>query len=464
MGESHGRDRDGPWRGGGVGSGCGKRVWVPGAGSVQRMRTTRTIRIGLLGCGTVGGSFVHLVDAQRDEIERRTGLRLEIAEVAVRDTTRPRPGVDPSLLVDAPARIVDDPSIDLVVETMGGVDETRALVMGALRAGKPVVTANKELLALHGPELYAVAAECGVDLALEASVAAGIPLIRPLRESLIGEHITRVMGILNGTTNYILSQMTELGADYHDALGEAQRLGFAEADPTADVEGHDAGSKVAIIATLAFGRAVTAPDVFVEGISRITAEDIANADRLGYVIKLLGVVDRYADGSVGARVHPTMVPSTHPLASVRDSFNAVFVEGSGVDQLMFYGRGAGGHPTAAMMVGDTIDAARNLDAGCCLDFGELPPATIRPIDAVESAYYVSLDARDEPGVLAAIAGVFGAQRVSIRSMEQEGMGDEARLIFITHRAVEADLRATLSQLSGLDVVKNIGQVLRVIGD
>ena len=246
---------------------------------------------------------------------------------------------------------------------MGGVDGTKQLLEAALAAGKPVITANKELLAHHGPELFAAASAAGVDLSFEASVAAGIPFIRPLRESLVGENLTRVMGILNGTTNYILSQMTEHGAGYADALEEAQRLGFAEADPTADVEGFDAGAKAAIIATLAFGQSVTAGDVHIEGISTITAEDISNADRMGHVIKLLGVVDRDDTGAIGVRVHPAMVSADHPLASVRDSFNAVFVEGDGVDQLMFYGRGAGGHPTAAMMVGDTIDAALNVVAG-----------------------------------------------------------------------------------------------------
>ncbi|MGI9605413.1 MAG: homoserine dehydrogenase [Acidimicrobiales bacterium] len=420
------------------------------------MQQTRTIRIGLLGCGTVGSSFCQLIAEESDEIERRLGVRLEVTAVAVRDTSKTRTGVDPSIVVDDPAAVVAAENTDLVVEVMGGVDPTRSLVLDALAAGKPVVTANKELLALHGPELYAAADGAGVDLAFEAAVAAGIPLIRPLRESLVGEKITQVLGILNGTTNYILSQMTEHGAGYTDAL--------AEADPTADVGGFDAGSKVAIIATLAFGEAVMAGDVHIEGITTITTEDIAHAARLGYVIKLLGVVERGADGAIGARVHPTMVPTDHPLASVRDSFNAVFVEGAGIDQLMFYGRGAGGHPTAAMMVGDTIDAARNLVANTHSSLGSLPRASVRPVDEVRSAFFVSLDARDEPGVLAAIASVFGDLGVSIRSMEQEGMGDQARLVFITHKAREADLRATLAKLSGLDVVKDVGQVLRVIGN
>ncbi len=428
------------------------------------MTSGRTIRIGLLGCGTVGTSFVQLIDQQRSAIAARTGLDLAIAAVSVRDVSRTREGVDPALLTTDSAAIVADPTIDVIVETMGGVDGTKQLLEAALAAGKPVITANKELLAHHGPELFAAASAAGVDLSFEASVAAGIPFIRPLRESLVGENLTRVMGILNGTTNYILSQMTEHGAGYADALEEAQRLGFAEADPTADVEGFDAGAKAAIIATLAFGQSVTAGDVHIEGISTITAEDISNADRMGHVIKLLGVVDRDDTGAIGVRVHPAMVSADHPLASVRDSFNAVFVEGDGVDQLMFYGRGAGGHPTAAMMVGDTIDAALNVVAGVHRDLGALQPATIKPMSEVVSAFYVSLDARDEPGALATIAAAFGNRGVSIRSMEQEGLGDQARLVFITHEAVEADLRATLTDLNSIDVVKNVGQVLRVVCD
>ena len=428
------------------------------------MTSGRTIRIGLLGCGTVGTSFVQLIDQQRDAIAARTGLEFTVDAISVRDTSRARDGVDPSLLTTDSASIVTNPDIDVIVETIGGIDGTKELVETALASGKPVITANKELLAHHGPELFAAASAAGVDLSFEASVAAGIPFIRPLRESLVGENITRVMGILNGTTNYILSQMTEHGAGYADALGEAQRLGFAEADPTADVEGFDAGSKAAIIATLAFGQSVTAENVHIEGISNITAEDISNAARMGHVIKLLGVIDRDDAGAIGVRVHPAMVSADHPLASVRDSFNAVFVEGDGVDQLMFYGRGAGGHPTAAMMVGDTIDAAINVVAGTHRDLGALAPAAIKPVSELVSAFYVSLDARDEPGALASIAAAFGNRGVSIRSMEQEGLGDQARLVFITHEAVEADLRATLADLNGIDVVKNVGQVLRVVCD
>ena len=429
------------------------------------MEKTMTVRLGVLGCGTVGTSFCQLIAERAPEIERRTGLSLEIARVAVRDTDKAREGVDPAIITGDAAALVTDESIDIVIETMGGVEHTKELVLSAFAAGKPVVTANKELLALHLPELFSAAVKAGVDLELEASVAAGLPFIRALRESLVGEDISRVMGILNGTTNYILSQMTEHGADYGEALAEAQRLGFAEADPTADVGGFDAGSKAAIIATLAFGHAVRAGDVFIDGIESISAEDIANASRLGYVIKLLGVVEKNEDGSVAARVHPSMVPKDHPLASVRDSFNAVFVEGGGIDQVMFYGRGAGGHPTAAMMVGDAVNAAINLRSGCHNDLGPLPAATIRSIDDITSAFYLSIDAVDKPGVLAEIAGVFGNRSVSIGSMEQENADDgSARLVFITHEAIERNFRATLADLEQLQAVKSVGQVLRVVSD
>ena len=428
------------------------------------MTDHQSIGLGLLGCGTVGQSFCQLIEAQRDEIERRTGLRLEVRRIAVRDTSKSREGVDSALLTDSIQEVIEAGDVDIVIEAMGGVDPTHELVLQAFAAGKPVVTANKELLALHGPELFVAADNAGVDLGLEAAVAAGLPFIRALRESLAGERITRVMGIVNGTTNYILSQMTEHGAGYGEALTEAQELGFAEADPTADVGGFDAGSKAAIIATLAFREAVRAQDVFIEGIESTTAEDIAKATSLGQVIKLLAIVQRNDDGSISARVHPTLVTNEHPLASVRDSFNAVFVEGDGIDQIMFYGRGAGGHPTAAMMVGDAVDVAMSQRSGCHRGVGPLPDATVRPIDDVESAFYISLDAHDEPGVLAEIANAFGERNVSIRSMEQEGLGDEARLVFITHVAIERDVRETLDALRGLDSVKNIGQVLRAISD
>ncbi len=423
------------------------------------------VRIGLLGCGNVGAALVQLLIREPDAIAQRTGLRFEVARVAVRNLARQRAVELPEgcLTHDADS-VVNDPDIDVVVELIGGIEPARRLVLAALKNGKPVVTANKELLANVGAELFEAAATAGVDLLYEASVAGGIPLIRPLRESLAGENITRVMGIVNGTTNYILTRMTEEGASYGDALSEAQSLGYAERDPTADVEGYDAGAKAAIIASIAFGAAVTAADVHHEGITGITEVDIAFAKRMGFVIKLLAVAEQGDDGAIGVRVHPAMVPVEHPLAAVRESFNAIFVEGAAVGDLMFYGRGAGGSPTASAILGDLIDASLNRHRGSHATVGQLGTATFRPIDDVESAYYLNVEVLDRPGVLAQVAGVFGEHRVSIRSMEQEGLGDEARLIFITHRAREADVQATLHDLRQLDAVDRIGSVIRVIGD
>jgi homoserine dehydrogenase len=425
----------------------------------------RTIRIGLLGCGNVGGALVPLIERQADTIEARTGLRLEITRVAVRNMSRDR-GItlaDGILTRDA-MDVVTDPDVDLVVEVIGGIEPARELIATALAAGKPVVTGNKELLANVGTELFALADEHGVDLLFEAAVAGGIPLIRPLRESLRGEPVTRVMGILNGTTNFILSKMSEEGAEYGEALAEAQELGYAERDPTADVEGFDAGAKAAIIATIAFGAKVVAGDVYHEGISGITAADIAVAKRLGYVVKLLGIAERDpATGDVAVRVHPAMVPLHHPLAAVRESFNAVFVEGDAVGQLMFYGRGAGGNPTASAVLGDVIDAAVNLSKKTHGALGTFGRATIRAIDETSAEYLLSLDVADEPGVLHAVTGAFAEHGVSIRAAEQEGNGPDARLVFITHEAVEADVQATVRQLRDLSVVRRVGSFIRVIG-
>jgi homoserine dehydrogenase len=426
------------------------------------------VRVGVLGCGNVGGALVQLLTDDADAIETRTGLRLELARVAVRDITRPRPVPIPAdrLTSDA-ASIVTARDVDVVVEVIGGVEPARTLILDALKAGKPVVTANKELLADAGPELFEAAAAAGVDLLFEAAVAGGIPLIRALRESLAGERINRVMGIVNGTTNFILTRMAEEGASYHDALAEAQRLGYAERDPTADVDGFDAGAKAAIIASVAFGVQVVASDVYREGISSITAADIAYAKRLGYVIKLLAILERAepakAATGIAVRVHPVMLPITHPLASVRESFNAVFVEGEAVGQLMFYGRGAGGMPSASAVLGDVLDAAHNLRIGGVGRSLVLDRASIRPMEDLSSEYYLNIEVADRPGVLAAVAGVFGEHGVSIRSMEQEGLGDEARLVFITHTARERNVQATLQGLRQLGAVDRIGSLIRVIG-
>jgi homoserine dehydrogenase len=424
-----------------------------------------TIRVGLLGCGHVGAPLVRLIDQHAELIEARAGVRIEIVRVAVRNLARERDVPLPSSRfthdVDA---VVADPDVDVVVEVIGGIEPARSLITEAIKRGKPVVTANKELLANVGKELFDAAESAGVDLLFEASVAGAIPLMRPLRESLAGDRIRRVMGIVNGTTNYILTRMTEEGSSFHDALGEAQTLGYAERDPTADVEGFDAAAKAAIIATIAFGARVVAGDVYREGISELTDQDIASARELGYVVKLLAIAEELS-GDIAVRVHPTMVPKNHPLASVRDSFNAVFIEGDAVGELMLYGRGAGGLPTASAVLGDIIDAAKNLvSGGRGATIGTLARRRIRPIDEVESQFYLQMEVADRPGVLAAIATAFGARGVSIRSMQQVGNGADARLIFITHRAREADLRATMHDLRDVPAVHRVGSVLRVIGE
>ena len=422
------------------------------------------LTIGLLGCGTVGGALVDLLDARRATITARTGVELRIGAIAVRDTAKHQDRLaDPSLLTTDSAAVVADPEVDIVIELIGGTDPALTLVRTALENGKPVVTGNKELLAAHGPELYAVAAEHGVDLLFEAAVAGGIPLIRPLRESLVGEDIRRVMGIINGTTNYILTKMTQEGADYAGALADAQALGYAEADPTADVEGYDAGAKAAIIASIVFGVDVRSSDVQHEGISSITAADIDTAKRLGYVIKALAVIER-ADGEVAVRVHPAMVSTGHPLANVNDSFNAVFVEGATVGDLMFYGRGAGGGPTASAVLGDLIDAAVNVANGAAARLSITEKARLRSVDELSSQYYLTMVVSDEPGVLAQVATVFGIHGVSIQVMEQSGTGGDAELCLILHETTEAALRATLDELNGLDVVRGIGSVIRLVSD
>ena len=434
------------------------------------MKTHKTRGVGLLGCGTVGAALVALLAERADVVEARTGLRLEIVRVAVRDTARDRGlGLDPSVFTDDPAAVIADPGVDLVVEVMGGVEPTRRYVLDALDAGKPVVTANKELIAAAGAELFAAAETAGVDLLFEAAVAGGIPLVRPLRESLLGEPISRVMGIVNGTTNFILTKMTEEGAPYAEVLAEAQALGYAEADPAADVEGLDAAAKCAIIASIAFGVEVTSAQVPAEGITAVRAVDIRFAARKGYVIKLLAVAERLADGAVSARVHPVLVPETHPLAAVRDSFNAVFVEGAAVGQLMFYGRGAGGGPTASAVLGDLVDAGVNQARGHHATVGTLRPAVVAPPDQLTSEYYISLGVTDRPGVLATVAGVFGDHGVSILSMEQEEPDPDdgaprPQLLFITHAAADRDVRATPDALAELDVVERVGSVMRVLGE
>jgi homoserine dehydrogenase len=387
-----------------------------------------------------------------------------VARVAVRDPSRERDvPLDPSRFGGDPVAVVEDPDVDVICELIGGTEPARELILAALDAGKPVVTANKELLATMGRELFDRAEAAGVDLAFEASVGGGIPLVRPLKESLTGDRVRRLVGILNGTTNYILTRMSEDAMSFDEALAEAQELGYAEADPEADVEGRDAAAKCAILASIAFNTRVSVHDVFREGIARVGPEDIRNADQLGYVIKPVAIAE-LEDEDVAVRVHPAMIPAGHPLAAVRGAFNAVFVEGEKAGELMLYGMGAGGDPTATAVVGDLVRVARNLVHGgkalgctCYLD------RRIRPMEDMEGAFYLLLAVDDQPGVLAQIAGVFGANRVSIKSVWQEGLGGEATLVFITHRAREGSLQRTVRGIRELEPVKDVRSVLRVEG-
>ena len=425
----------------------------------------RTIGIGMLGCGTVGAAAIRLLHDHADDIAMRAGCRVQVTRVAVRDPGRERDVPLPSdaFTTDGPS-IVEDPAIDVVCELIGGIEPAKGLLLRALSNGKSVVTANKELLATEGRELFDAADAAGLDLLFEASVAGGVPLIRPLKESLAGERVGRLLGIVNGTTNYILTQMSEHGSSFDEALAEAQRLGYAEADPTADVDGSDAAAKCAILASIAFNSRVVASDVYREGIAGVTSLDIDDARRMGYVVKLLAIAE-LDGGEISARVHPAMIPEAHPLASVRDAFNAVFVEGDRIGQLMFYGPGAGGDPTATAVVGDLVTAARNRVTGgramgctCALE------RRIRPMDDTRGQYYLNLHVADRPGVLAEIAGDFGHNGVSIERVWQEGAGDEATLVFITHRAQEGALQKTLQELRESPAVRSVASVLRVEGE
>ncbi len=425
------------------------------------------VRVGILGCGNVGSELVKLLTRDAELIFSQTGERFSITRVAVKSKNRERPSwVDRSLLTDDADAVVSGDDVDIVVELMGGISPTRELIEKALVNGKSVVTANKALLAAVGAELAQLARSVDRDIFFEAAVAGGIPLIRSLRVSLAGERVRRVAGIVNGTTNFILSAMSESGLSYEDALALATEAGYAEADPSADVEGEDARAKAAILATVAFGRLVRFEDVYREGITHITAADIDFAKRHDYVIKLLAlceVSDKESASSdrIAVRVHPALVPADHPLALVRDSFNAVFVTGEAVGELMFYGRGAGGLPTASAVLGDLIDAAHNLRYGVTERQLDREVAMIVPMNEMSSRFYIAVDVVDQPGVLAAVAQVFGANLVSIRSMEQIGMDTEARLVFITHTAPEDSVKRTLDELRGLDSVRRVAGFIRV---
>jgi homoserine dehydrogenase len=436
------------------------------SGAPTHHQTAPTVRVALLGCGNVGSALAEILLTRQEDVEARAGIRLELVGIAVASAKKVRSSVIPSALIstDAASLVARD-DVDVVVEVIGGIHPAHELIDAALRSGKPVVTANKALLAVSGAELAEVAAAAGVDLLYEAAVGGAIPVIRPLRESLAGEQIVRVMGIVNGTTNFILTRMEEGGTSYEDALAEAQELGMAERDPSADVDGHDAAAKAAILASLAFGSDVVDADVHREGITTISAADMAFATRLGYAVRLLAIAELVDGGpEISVRVHPAMVPRTHPLASVRGAFNAVFVEGAVSGELMLYGRGAGGGPTASAMLGDVLDASRNLRAGASAPAPKRISTTVRPQADMRSAFYLSMDVADRPGVLAAVAKIFGDHNVSIRAMEQVGLAEEARLIFITHVAREGDLLATIDKLRMHQAVDRVSGVLRVLGE
>ena len=426
----------------------------------------RVVRIAVLGCGTVGSALVAILQDRCDALAVQSGARLEIAGIAVQDLTQTRAAHVPvDRLTSDAVGLVTDPSVDVVVELIGGLVPAGDLVRRALESGKAVVTANKALLASpEGVALRSLASQQGVDLLYEAAVAGAIPLVRALRESLTGDRIRRVMGIVNGTTNFILTRMSEQGADYSEVLAEAQALGLAERDPTADVEGYDAAAKAAILAGVAFGYDVGGAEVMREGITAIRAVDVEVAERLGYAVKLLAIVERTGEDALSVRVHPALVPMSHPLAGVRDAFNAVFIEGEAAGELMLYGQGAGGLPTASAVVGDLIDAVRNRSAGTTAPAPERRPARLLPESDLRTQCYISLDVTDRPGVLAAVTTVFGDHNVSIRSMEQDGYAGEARLLFVTHSAREGDIRDTLAELAQLETVGRIGGVMRIVGD
>lgn len=425
------------------------------------------VTVALLGGGTVGTSVVELLAEHSADLAERVGAPLRLTAVAVKDPSRERPGIPAKLLTGDPMAVATS-GADIVVEVMGGIEPARSCILAAMAARSSVVTANKALLAEDGAALYAAAEQFGVDLYFEASVAGAIPLLRPLRESLAGDRVRKVMGIVNGTTNFMLTKMDEEGAAYSDVFDEANALGYLEADPSLDIDGHDAAAKAAILAELAFHTRVTLADVYVEGISKVTAEDMAAAREMGFVIKLLAIAELIDDGQVSGvivRVHPAMLPRTHPLAAVRESFNAVFVEADAAGQMMFYGRGAGGHPTASAVLGDVVAAARNKISGSRgpgeSTYTGLP---VLPIGQASTEYYVNLDVADRPGVLASVATAFADHGVSIQVVHQEGHGEDAGLIVRTHRASDAALRATVDRLRELDTVRRVVGVMRVEGE
>ncbi|MFC5668394.1 homoserine dehydrogenase [Kitasatospora misakiensis] len=430
------------------------------------MMRTRPLKVALLGCGVVGSEVARIMTTDAADLAARIGAPVELAGIAVRRQGRVRPGVPEHLLTTDAEALVTRGDIDVVIEVVGGIEPSKHLLLSAFAQGASVVSANKALLAQDGTELHAAAAAAGVDLYYEAAVAGAIPLLRPLRESLAGDRVNRVLGIVNGTTNFILDKMDTTGAGYSEALEEATALGYAEADPTADVEGFDAAAKAAILAGIAFHTEVTAADVYREGITEVSAADIASAKAMGCVVKLLAICERAADGeSVTARVHPAMIPLSHPLASVREAYNAVFVEAEAAGRLMFYGPGAGGAPTASAVLGDLVAVCRNKLAGATGPgdsvYTQLPA---KPMDEVVTRYHVSLDVDDRAGVLAQVASVFAEHGVSIDTVRQQGRDGDASLVVVTHRATDAALSATVDKLRALDSVRDVASIMRVEGE
>ena len=418
----------------------------------------------MLGCGVVGSQIARLLVENKSDLTSRAGANLELAKVAVKNINTKREGISSSLLTDDAKSIVNDPEIDLIIEVIGGISPAKELILTAIKNGKSVVTANKALLAQAGAELYTAADNANVDLYYEAAVAGAIPILRPLRESLVGDQVHRIMGIVNGTTNYILTKMDESGTAFDDALKQAQALGFAEADPTADVEAIDAASKAAILAGLAFHSRVSDADVYREGITKITATDVKVAKAMDMVIKLLAIAELTPEGEISVRVHPALISRTHPLASVRESFNAVFVEAKSAGQLMFYGKGAGGEPTASAILGDLVAVARHKVSGGIgpkeSDYADLK---IAKIGQTKTRYLIRLNVADKPGVLESVAHVFASHGVSIQTVRQTGAGDKAELIVMTHSSTESALSETVKDLSNLPAVTDVASVLRVEG-
>jgi len=423
----------------------------------------KPVRIGMLGCGVVGSSVARLLLADTAELSTRAGVKIELSRIAVR-TIKPYEGINPALFTTDPFSIVNDPEIDLIIEVIGGIEPARELIMTAIENRKSVVTANKALLASHGAEMFTAAYAKGEDIYYEASVAGAIPIIRPMRDSLAGDFVTRLMGIVNGTTNYILTKMHEDNREFADVLKEAQALGYAEADPTADVEGFDAAAKAAILSGLAFHTRVTVDDVYREGISKITLEDVNIAKSMDHVIKLLAISELTPADEISVRVHPVMLHKSHPLASVRDAYNAVFVEAESAGSLMFYGRGAGGAPTASAILGDVVAVARHIALNSVgqreTDYAD---RDIAPIESTKTKFLIRLEVADKAGVLAAIATVFASHGVSIQTVNQAGRNNDAEVTIVTHRATEGELKATVASLKAMDMVNKISSVIRVEG-